>query len=98
MQDYKLGDTPIGKGDNFNLNQCPKNDFKVKEMLKILYASVIRSLMYAQVCIYLEIAYITGMLGKYLSNLGIDHSKATKRIMQYLQRIKDYILTYKRSD
>ena len=63
----------MAKGDKFSLNQCPKNDFEVKEMQKIPYASVVGSLMYAQVCTCLDIAYIVGMLGRCLSNPGIDH-------------------------
>ena len=50
MQDCKLGDTLVVKGDKFILNQCPKNDFEEKEMQKILYASAVGSLMYIQVC------------------------------------------------
>ena len=38
------------------------------------------------------------MLGRYLSNLGMVHWKATKQVMRYLQRIKDFMLTYRRSD
>ena len=68
MQDCKPGDTPIAKGHKFSLSQCPKNNFEVKEMQKIPYVSVVRSLMYAQVCMRPNITYIIGMLGKYLSN------------------------------
>ena len=38
------------------------------------------------------------MLGRYLSNPGLDHWKASKRVMRYLQRIKDFMLTYRKSD
>ena len=31
--------------------------------------------MYAQVCTYMDIAYIVEMLGRYLTNPGIDHWK-----------------------
>ena len=47
MQDCKLGDTHIAKGDKFSLNQCPKGNIEVQEMQKIPYASVVGSLMYA---------------------------------------------------
>ncbi|KAL6320219.1 hypothetical protein AAG906_004728 [Vitis piasezkii] len=62
-------------GDNFNLLQCPKNKIEKKEMENIPYASVGGSLMYAQVCTHLDIEYVVGMLGKYLSNLGMIHWK-----------------------
>lgn len=37
------------------------------------------------------------MLGRYLSNLRVDHWKIAKQVLQYLQKTKDYILTYWRS-
>ena len=54
--------------------------------------------MYAQVYTRPDIAFIVGMLGRYLSNPAMDHWRATKRVFRYLQRTKDYMLTYKRSD
>ena len=98
MHDCKPGDTPVAKGDKFSLNQCPKNNFEIQEMQQIPYASAIGSLMYAQVCTRLDIAYIVGMLGSYLSNPGKDHWIAAKRVMRYLQRTKDYKLTYRNLD
>ena len=47
--------------------------YKVKEMQKVPYASTIGSLMYAQVYSHSNLAYNVGMLGRYLSNLGLDH-------------------------
>ena len=44
-------------------------------MQKIFFALVIGSLMYTQVCMLSDIAYIVGMLGKYLSNLRMDNCK-----------------------
>ncbi|KAI3463923.1 hypothetical protein Pfo_020586 [Paulownia fortunei] len=67
-------------------------------MQKIPYASAVGSLMYAQVCTRPDIAFIVGMLGRYLSNPGMDHWKAVKRVMRYLQRTKEYMLIYRRSD
>ncbi|RVX20917.1 Retrovirus-related Pol polyprotein from transposon TNT 1-94 [Vitis vinifera] len=58
---------------------------------------LVGSLMYAQVCTHPDIAYIVGMLGKYLSNPSMDHWKKAKRVMRCLQRTKDYMLTYRRS-
>src|SRR3954470_22143108 len=67
-------------------------------MQKISYASAVGSLMYAQVCTRSDLAFIVGMLGRYLSNPGVDHWRAAKRVVRYLQRTKDYMLTYKRSE
>ena len=98
MQDSKPGDTSVAKWDKFSLIKCPENGFDIKEMQKIPYASAARSFIYAQVCTHLNIAYIVGILDRYLSNLEMDYKKAAKRFMQYLQRIKDYMLTYRKLD
>ncbi|RVW81995.1 Retrovirus-related Pol polyprotein from transposon TNT 1-94 [Vitis vinifera] len=90
-------DTPVAKGDKFSLHQCPKNELEKKDMEIFPYASAVGSLMYAQVCTRPDIAYIVGMLGRYLSNPGMNHWKKAKRVMRYLQRTKDCMLTYHRS-
>ena len=38
------------------------------------------------------------MLGRYQGNPGLDHWKATKKVLRYLQRTKEYMITYRRSD
>ncbi|RVW47053.1 Retrovirus-related Pol polyprotein from transposon TNT 1-94 [Vitis vinifera] len=97
MSNCAPGDTPVAKGDKFSLHQCPKNELEKKDMERFPYASAVGSLMYAQVCTRLDIAYIVGMFGRYLSNPGMDHWKKAKRVIRYLQRTKDYMLTYRRS-
>ena len=58
----------------------------------------VRSLMYTQVCMRPNTAYVTGMLSRYLRNLGVNHWKAIKSIVQYLQKTEDYMLIYQRLD
>ncbi|KAJ8768820.1 hypothetical protein K2173_023724 [Erythroxylum novogranatense] len=66
-------------------------------MESIPYASVVGSLMYAQTCTRPDISFVVGMLGRYQSNPGLDHWKATKKVLRYLQGTKDYMLTYRKS-
>jgi len=54
--------------------------------------------MYAQVCTRPDIAFIVGVLGRYLSNPGMDHWRAAKRVMRYLKKTRDYMLTCRKSD
>ncbi|XP_051133284.1 secreted RxLR effector protein 161-like [Andrographis paniculata] len=54
--------------------------------------------MYAQVCTRPDIAYAVGVLGRYQSNPGVDHWKAAKKVMRYLQGTKDFMLTYRQTD
>ena len=37
------------------------------------------------------------MLGRYQSNPGLDHWKAAKKVLRYLQGTKEHMLTYRRS-
>jgi hypothetical protein len=98
MKDCSPSVAPIVKGDRFNLNQCPKNDFEREQMKNIPYASVVGSLMYAQVCTRPDIAFAVGILGRYQSNPGMDHWKAAKKVLRYLKGTKDYMLMYRQTD
>ena len=86
MKDCSPNVALIVNGDKFNLNQCPKNDFKREQMKNIPYAFPVGSIMYAQVCTRLDITFAVGMLGRYQSNPEMDHWKAAKKVLRYLIR------------
>ncbi|XP_050908209.1 secreted RxLR effector protein 161-like [Lathyrus oleraceus] len=67
-------------------------------MKNILYASVVESLMYAQVCTRPDIAFAVGILGRYQSNPGMDHWKAVKKVLRYLKGTKDCMLMYRQTN
>ena len=67
-------------------------------MKAIPYASAVGSIMYAQVCTRPDLAFVTGMLGRFQSNPGPEHWKLVKKVLRYMQGTKDYMLTYRRSD
>ncbi|XP_040863834.1 secreted RxLR effector protein 161-like [Glycine max] len=67
-------------------------------MKNIPYASIFGSLMYAQVCTRYNIAFAVGMLRRYQSILGIDHWRAAKKVIRYLQGTKDYMLMYRQTN
>ena len=56
-------------------------------------ASIVGSLLYAQTCTRLDISFGVGMLGRYQSNPGMDHWKATKKVLRYLEGTNNYTLT-----
>jgi hypothetical protein len=62
-----------------------RNQLEIDQMKSIPYASAVGSIMYAQVCTRSDLVFITGMLGRYQSNPGIDHWKAVKKVLRYLQ-------------
>ena len=98
MKNCSSSVAPILKGDRFNLNQCSKNDFEREHMKNIPYASAVGSLMYAQVCTRPNIAFAVRVLGRYQSNPGLDHRRAAKKVMRYLQGTNDYMLMYRQID
>jgi hypothetical protein len=50
------------------------------------------------VCTCPDIAFATGMFGRFQKNLGPDHWKGIKKALRYLQGTKGLMLTYRRSD
>ena len=56
---------PIVKGDRFSLDQCPRNNLEWENLRDTPYTSAVGSLMYAQGCTRLDIAYVAGVLGRY---------------------------------
>ena len=67
-------------------------------MKAVPYASAVGSLQYAQVCTRPDLAFITGVLGRYQENPGLEHWKMVKKALRYAQGTKDYMLIYRRSD
>ena len=49
-------------------------------------------------CTRADLAFVTGLLDRYQSNLGIEHRKLVKKVLCYLQGTKGLMLTYRRSD
>ena len=96
MENCKVGEVIVVKGDKIGKSQRPNNNFERKSMENVPYASTVDSLMYAQVCTRPDIAVIVGVLGRYLSNHGQTHWVASKKVMRYLQRPKDYMLVYRK--
>jgi hypothetical protein len=67
-------------------------------MKSVPYASAVGSLMYVQVCTRPDLAFVTGMLGRYQKNAGVSHWNGIKKALRYIQGTKGLMLTYERSD
>ncbi|XP_031112055.1 secreted RxLR effector protein 161-like [Ipomoea triloba] len=67
-------------------------------MKDIPYAEAVGCLEYIQVCTRPDIAFVVGMLGRYLQNPGMDHWGAVKRVLRYLKGTKDFKLGFKQKD
>jgi len=59
----------------FSVSPAPivKGEYELNQMKLVPYASAVGSLQYAQVCTRPDLAFVTGLLGRFRSNLGVEH-------------------------
>ena len=93
MQSCSSRKAPIIKGNRFSKGQYPQNDIERDQMKTAPYSSAVGNLMYVKVCTRLDIAFVVGLLGRYLSDLGQSHWKMAKKVLRYLQGTKNLMLT-----
>ena len=67
-------------------------------MRRILYASVVGSLMYAMLCTRPDICYAVRVVSQFQSNPSLEHWIAVKHVLKYLRRTRDYMLVYSGED
>jgi hypothetical protein len=98
MHQCRPSPVPIVKGDRFGNFQSPRNQYEIDQMNSVSYASAVGGLMYAQVCTRPDIAFATGMFGRFQKNTIPYHWKGIKKALRYLQGTKGLMLTYRISD
>lgn len=98
MEESSSGELPIGKGEKMSNEQSPKNELEKDSMKNKPYASLVGNLMYAQVCTRLDLTFAVNVLERFQSNPGIAHWTAAKKVMRYLKRTRDVMLTYNHVD
>ena len=72
----------------------PKIEEEVKYMEEMSYASVVGSIMYAMVCSKSDLAYVIGMISRFMSNSGREHWNAMKWVLRYLKGSTDVGILY----
>jgi hypothetical protein len=98
MHASKATPASIQKGDQFGLYQCPRNQYEIDQMKAVPYALAVGSLQYAQVCTCPNLAFVTGVLGRYQSSPGPEHWMMAKKALRYVQGTTCLMLMYRRSD
>ena len=63
-------------------------------MMKIPYASVVGSLMYAMVCTRPDIGYVVEVVSRFMSNPGKEHWNTVKWILRYLKGTSNMCLRF----
>jgi hypothetical protein len=98
MRDAKPVRTPLVSHFRLSKEQCPETDEEKDFMARVPYASTIGSLMYAMVCIRPDISHAVGVVSRYMSNPGKQHSEAVKWILRYLRGTTEKCLTFKKDE
>ena len=94
MHNSFLGSVLVMNNERLSKDQCPKNDRERMTMKNVRYSSTVGSLRYAQVCTRFDIAFVVGVLGRFMNNLGLIHYQEFKKVFKYLQGTNDHMLTY----
>ncbi|GJZ79137.1 hypothetical protein Tco_0643974 [Tanacetum coccineum] len=68
------------------------------EMSQVPYASAVRSLMFAMICIRPDIAHVVGVVSWYMTEPGREHWEAVKRILRYIKGTLNVALYFRESD
>lgn len=75
-----------------------QSEAKIEEMVNILYAQAVSSLMYAMTTTGPNICYAVDLVSRYQSKIGKDHWQIVKRIFKYLQSTRNLGLCFCNSD
>ena len=89
MVDSKRGFLLKSHDITLSKNQCLMTSDKFENMSKILYASVIGSVMYVMICSNLDVHSALSMVNRYWSNPGEGYWIAVKNFIKYIERTKD---------
>jgi len=73
MDKAKHVSVPLAKHSKLSTMKSPTSEEEKKEMSKVPYSSVVRSLMYAMICTRPNIAHAVGVVSRFLSNPGEEH-------------------------
>nr|GEX38520.1 Gag-Pol polyprotein [Tanacetum cinerariifolium] len=68
------------------------------EMSRVLYASGVRSLMFAVICTRPDITHAVGVVSRYMAKPDREHWEAVKRIRRYVIGTSDVALCFGDSD
>ena len=94
VQDMKPATTPLTPGICLTQDNHPTTDEGKKDMANVLYASLIRALMYAAIGTRPDVTFAVGALSRFLSNPGRRHWAEAKRVLSYLKGTSNYAIKY----
>jgi hypothetical protein len=94
MQNCTPSAIPISVGTTITVDDCPTTADEKREMSKYPYAALVGTLMYLMSCTRPDLAYVVGQLCRVMSNPGMPHWNAAKKVLRYLKGTASEGLTY----
>lgn len=73
MQNSKLVITPLAADFELSISDSPQTKDEKRYMSKVLYLSAVKNLMYAMVCICLDISHVISIVSRYMAKPGKLH-------------------------
>ena len=83
--DAKLARIPLANHFRLSNSQCSKNQKEIEDMSRVLYGSAVGCLIYAMVCIRMDLAHAMSIIRKYMANLRKKHWNTVKWVFRYLE-------------
>ena len=84
MKESKKGFLPMLHEVYLSKDMCPRTHEEREHMDRILYASVIGSIMYAMLCMRPDVFHALTITSRYQANTGEKHWMVVKNILKYL--------------
>ena len=99
MTQCKRKKNPMEANTVLTSEDCPQTPAEQMEMSKYPYREGIGCVMYAMVGTRPDIAFTVGSLSRFVSNPGLAHWKAFRRLLRYLKEtVNEGIMFYRDSD
>ena len=96
MSDCNPTHTPMEENLKLSTRMSPDTPEERAEMKAYPYRELIGKLLYLAVATRPDIAYVVGVLCRFVENPGMDHWNAAKRVLRYLKGTADMRLVYSR--
>lgn len=90
--------TPLEPGMKISKEGCPKTQEEKEKMSEVPYRRLIGSLMYLALHTRPDLIYAVTKLSQYNTDPGEAHWHQAKHVLRYLNKTKDYELTYERNE
>ena len=84
MPGARIKSTPLAAHFHLSADLAPQSEAKSKYMSQVTYASTVRSLIYAMMCIRPNIAHAVRVASRYMVQPEKRHWEAVKQIFGYL--------------